>query len=233
MVNSANDAAIFSENFQVKGFEGVSELSVQTSSVDPKLLKQIEKQRALLKNAAFAGEAGQHELSHIASVTKSMRSFWNDFSRRVENATTDLPHISGFTQSSSVHLEDSPSLEAEFVIKNGRESTQILNGSRGGWQLHAHAGLRGVHGRELEMIQASSSKMRKFWKTVEEVQRQKNTENRSAEIDEQQVSISVDVGLEDESSGAASRLNDSPDAIQKKSPGSFTALSSGQTSRLW
>lgn len=237
MVNSTGGAAIVSESFHIKGVEGVTELSVRTSSIDPELLKQIEKQQALLKSAAgysaFAGYAGEDELSHIARVTKNMRSFWNDFSRRVENTATDLPRISGFTHSSSVHLEDSPYLEAGFILKTGQESTQILNGSRGGWQLHLHTGSQGVHDRELEMVQASSLKMRKFWKALEGVQREKNSENRSTRTDLQQVSISVDVGLEDAYSGAESRSNDSLDASKKKSPASFTPLSLRQTSRLW
>ena len=204
-MNSANNVATFSEKFEIKGIEGVTNLSATTKSVDAKLLKQIERQKELLKNSArysvFGGEGGKQELSHIASVTKTMRTFWSDLSLRLENAANDVPRRSIFTQAGCVHLDNASAV--------------------------SHV--------ELEAIQVSSPQLKLFWKTLEQNKREKNEVSGSAKNDLQPVSISADVGLEIENPGTCSRSSKSTDAFQKNVPipRGFTSLTSPRRSQLW
>lgn len=215
-MNSANNVATFSEKFEIKGIEGVTNLSATTKSVDAKLLKQIERQKELLKNSArysvFGGEGGKQELSHIASVTKTMRTFWSDLSLRLENAANDVPRRSIFTQAGCVHLDN-----ASAVSHVELEAIQVSSPQ--------------LSETETEQFQ----KLKLFWKTLEENKREKNEVSGSAKNDLQPVSISADVGLEIENPGTCSRSSKSTDAFQKNVPipRGFTSLTSPRRSQLW
>jgi hypothetical protein len=245
--DSASDVGTFSETFKIKGIEGVTDLSIQTMSVDAKLLRQIEKQKLKMSAgySVFAGEAGEKEVLQIANTTKRMRAFWKHLSLQLGLTATDRSQ----TQESSMNMESSPVLEAEFVLKHKDDSVQRLKGFGRGSQRILYAGMRGVNDLELEAMRVSSSKMQRFWKDLEAKQREKNPGMSPAENNLEQISISVDVGLEEgspevrpEASDPLSASSDtdvfrkkSPgrlDVFRKKSPGTFVSLNSPQRSKL-
>ena len=245
--DSASGVGTFSEQFKIKGFEGVTDLSIQTTSVDAKLLKQIEKQKLKMSAgySAFAGDAGEKEFLQIASATKKMRAFWKHLSLQHGNTAIDLSK----TQRSSMNMENSSVLEARFVLKNNEDSVECLKDFGRGSQRNLYASMRGLNNPELEAMREWSSKMQQFWKNLEANQREENPAMNPAENDLEQISISVDVGLEEVSPEASadashplSASSDTDvlrkkgpgrsDVFQKKSPGSFVPLNSPQRWKL-
>lgn len=217
-------------------------------SVDAKLLRQIEEQKLKISGgySVFAGEAGEKEFSQIASITKSMRAFWKHLSLQLGNTATDLSQ----TQESSMNMESSRVLEAEFVLKNNDDSVQRLTGFGRGSQRILYTGMHGLNELELEAMRATSSQMQQFWKDLEAKQREtRNPAMSPAENNLEHISITVDVGLEEVSPEVSPEASDplsassdtdvfrqkSPgrlDVFRKKSPGTFTPLNSPLRSKL-
>ena len=74
---STNDAgALYTESFQVRG---MSKLIAQSTSIDPKMLKEMKRQKERLQTAGhmdFQQEEKQKEMQIVATSTKKMKEFW-------------------------------------------------------------------------------------------------------------------------------------------------------------
>ena len=225
----------YAESFRVHGF---ANLSAQTSSLDSKLIKEIEKQKQLLKQAglstAFMGEEGAEELENISQVTRSMRSFWQSMS------STNLSFLSMQspwsasridTNSSARYLDDTGDIAAEFVVQDGSDGQVRPLNMSGDSGLHIYKGLRGLSEVESEAIKTSAPRMKEFWQKVKAEKQHVGSSNskiKSAELQCEDVTFSVDVGIDENFNDVSSQsIEGFAHAL------SFNSLQSPKQSQLW
>jgi hypothetical protein len=233
----------YTESFRVKG---LSTLTAQTMSVNPKLLKEIETQKQILKKAssyrAFQGDSGQEELQKVAATTRTMRNFWESMSSNTQESGTKAQNGTSFLSKSFLKggwgasgMEDNtgideevPDMEAEFVLQSKNDGQVHPLSMRG--DLNVYKGVHGLSQVESEALQKSASQMRDFWKRVE--QRKSGAFNayqkRSDGLYVGDVTFSVSVGVDENVACAPSRL------FQAQSQASsFNLLETPSQSKHW
>jgi hypothetical protein len=158
-LDSEKQTTSYTESFRVKGM--LSDFKASSHSYDPKILKQIAKQKELLQAAgymAFQSENGQEELRAVAAKTKKMRNFWTSFSLSRADVK---PGISVSFKKDGTY----DGIEAEFVVGSD-DNLRRVNMSKSS-QLHVHERVRGLDQIESAALIESSKKMRKFWQAVD------------------------------------------------------------------
>jgi hypothetical protein len=78
VVSSGQQGFTYMDSVAMQGGEN---LTVQSKSVDPRLMKQVEEQKAILRAAsqasrAFDGEAGAQELGAVRQSSRVMKDYW-------------------------------------------------------------------------------------------------------------------------------------------------------------
>ncbi len=170
-LDSEKQTTSYTESFRVKGVP--TDFTASSHSYDPKILKQIAKQKELLQAAgymAFQSENGQEELKAVAAKTQKMRNFWTSFS--LSRADVKPGNSVSFRKDGTYG-----GIEAEFVV-GSEDNLRRVNVSKSCPQLHVHGSVRGLDHIESAALIASSKKMRKFWQAVDAKSKENSPDRR-------------------------------------------------------